>query len=114
MPFEEYKNLYEREDFDPKNYPIAYIYRGIKIHSDCELGEEDLKQLEKRARSLWNVPTNIYVNADGEFFEVGYEVREQAFERIRRITGYLVGTLDRFNDGKRAEEAERVKHRVNQ
>ncbi|MCL2756596.1 MAG: anaerobic ribonucleoside triphosphate reductase [Coriobacteriia bacterium] len=32
------------------------------------------------------------------------------FERIRRITGYLVGTLDRFNDGKRAEEAERVKH----
>lgn len=32
------------------------------------------------------------------------------FERIRRITGYLVGTLDRFNDAKRAEESERVKH----
>lgn len=32
------------------------------------------------------------------------------FERIRRITGYLVGTLDRFNDAKRAEERERVKH----
>ena len=34
------------------------------------------------------------------------------FERIRRITGYLVGTLDRFNNAKRAEEKERVKHNV--
>ena len=32
------------------------------------------------------------------------------FERIRRITGYLVGTLDRFNDGEKAEEHDRVKH----
>lgn len=32
------------------------------------------------------------------------------FERIRRITGYLVGTVDRFNDAKRAEESDRVKH----
>ena len=32
------------------------------------------------------------------------------FQRIRRITGYLVGTLDRFNDAKRAEEHDRVKH----
>ena len=35
-----------------------------------------------------------------------------AFERVRRITGYLVGTLDRFNNGKRAEEHDRVKHSV--
>ena len=34
------------------------------------------------------------------------------FERIRRITGYLVGTLDRFNNAKRAEVSERVKHVV--
>lgn len=34
------------------------------------------------------------------------------FDRIRRITGYLVGTLDRFNNAKRAEESERVKHRL--
>ena len=32
------------------------------------------------------------------------------FERIRRITGYLVGTVDRFNNGKKAEEHDRVKH----
>ena len=34
------------------------------------------------------------------------------FERIRRITGYLVGTLDRFNNAKQAEEHDRVKHSV--
>ena len=45
------------------------------------------------------------------------EVREEklvgegvGFERIRRITGYLVGTIDRFNNGKKAEERDRVKH----
>lgn len=32
------------------------------------------------------------------------------FERIRRITGYLVGTMDKCNDAKRAEERDRVKH----
>ncbi len=32
------------------------------------------------------------------------------FERIRRITGYLVGTVDRFNNAKQAEEHDRVKH----
>ncbi|MCH3973295.1 MAG: hypothetical protein LKE53_11170 [Oscillospiraceae bacterium] len=32
------------------------------------------------------------------------------FDRIRRITGYLVGTMDRWNDAKRAEERDRVKH----
>ena len=42
--------------------------------------------------------------ADGK---VGEGVK---FERIRRITGYLVGTLDRFNNAKRAEERDRVKH----
>jgi len=34
------------------------------------------------------------------------------FERVRRITGYLVGTMDRWNDAKRAEEQDRVKHSV--
>ena len=36
----------------------------------------------------------------------------ERFERIRRITGYLTGTLDKWNDAKRAEERDRVKHAV--
>ena len=39
--------------------------------------------------------------------KVGKNVK---FERIRRITGYLVGTLDKWNDAKRKEERDRVKH----
>ncbi len=39
--------------------------------------------------------------------QVGKDV---GFERIRRITGYLVGTMDKWNDAKKAEENERVKH----
>ncbi|MCQ2443944.1 MAG: nrdD protein [Mailhella sp.] len=45
--------------------------------------------------------------ADADQILIGSNVK---FERIRRITGYLVGTLDRFNNGKAAEERERVKH----
>ena len=41
--------------------------------------------------------------------QVGEDVK---FERIRRITGYLVGTLDRFNDAKRSEVNDRVKHGI--
>lgn len=41
--------------------------------------------------------------------EIGKGVK---FERIRRITGYLVGTLDRFNNAKRAEVEDRVKHDI--
>ncbi len=40
----------------------------------------------------------------------GREEDDVKFERIRRITGYLVGTLDRFNDAKKSEERDRVKH----
>ena len=34
------------------------------------------------------------------------------FERIRRITGYLVGTMERWNNAKKAEERDRVKHNL--
>ena len=40
------------------------------------------------------------------------ETLASPFERIRRITGYLVGTLDRFNNAKRSEEHDRVKHQI--
>jgi len=46
---------------------------------------------------------------DKKITEVGAGVK---FERIRRITGYLVGTTDRFNNAKRAEEKDRVKHNL--
>lgn len=55
----------------------------------------------------------LNINVNGDFVDLGYSFyNDVPFERIRRITGYLVGTLDRFNDGKRAEEKDRVKHDV--
>lgn len=42
--------------------------------------------------------------------ENGQAGENVGFDRIRRITGYLVGTTDRFNNAKRAEEKDRVKH----
>jgi len=49
---------------------------------------------------------------DGEDVEITYDLAPMPFDRIRRITGYLVGTMDRWNDAKQAEEHDRVKHSV--
>lgn len=55
---------------------------------------------------------SINFNVDGDFVNVTYDYDSVPFERIRRITGYLVGTVDRFNDAKRSEVEDRVKHTV--
>lgn len=57
--------------------------------------------------SCLGIACRTFPGGDAMEKTVGQGVR---FERIRRITGYLVGGLDRFNDAKRAEEKDRVKH----
>jgi ribonucleoside-triphosphate reductase len=58
-------------------------------------------------------PSSDYIDKGGTMkpdttkIKLGDGVR---FERIRRITGYLVGSLDRWNNAKKAEEKDRVKH----
>ena len=77
--------------------------------SDCivnvtggELPAAEIENYKKRAvEKFGEMPRQI---------ELGYHLASERFDRIRRITGYLVGTLDRFNDAKRAEEHDRVKH----
>ena len=70
---------------------IAYIAR-IKEQSQEEVTTLDISLAD-----------------DGQVI-LDYQLRPQKFERIRRITGYLVGTIDRWNNAKRAEESDRVKH----
>lgn len=53
---------------------------------------------------------SLRIEPDGEYVNLSYELEPVPFERIRRITGYLVGTMDRWNNAKRAEERDRVKH----
>ena len=55
---------------------------------------------------------SITFKIDGEFVDISYNYDVIPFDRIRRITGYLVGTLDRFNDAKRQEESQRIKHNI--
>lgn len=54
----------------------------------------------------------LELELDGDFVNIKYSLEPISFQRIRRITGYLVGTLDRFNSAKRAEVDDRVKHTV--
>ena len=77
-----------------------------------EFTAEELEAYIARAHELYpGVPIeSINIAFDGEYADITYNFAAVKFERIRRITGYLVGTLDRFNDAKRAEEHDRVKH----
>lgn len=54
--------------------------------------------------------TALTVELDGEFVNLKMTFNPVHFERIRRITGYLVGTMDRWNNAKVNEESDRVKH----
>ena len=76
------------------------------------LEQEEIQQYINRANEKFpnKKIKGIDLHVDGEYVEIRYHIEPEEFHRIRRITGYLVGTLDRFNNAKRAEESERVKH----
>ncbi len=78
---------------------------GTLSEKEIEIYVSDLK--EANPDKLFKT---IEFTVDGEYVDVNYTYDNVPFERIRRITGYLVGTVDRFNDGKRAEVEDRVKH----
>ena len=53
---------------------------------------------------------SITVTEDGDDAKIEWTAHHTKFERVHRITGYLVGTIDRWNDAKQAEEHDRLKH----
>ena len=76
-----------------------------------EISEKEQQAYVDRGYQMYdNRPEGIDIAVDGDYVNLAYTVRQAPFERIRRITGYLVGTMDRWNDAKRAEEKDRVKH----
>ncbi len=77
------------------------------------LPQEEIEAYIAHAREKYGrEPLGMDIRVDGEYVDIDYDFGSVPFHRIRRITGYLVGTLDRFNDGKRAEEHDRVKHNL--
>ena len=77
-----------------------------------EMSQAEINSYIERAQKLYPEKTiqTIDLKIDGDFVDVDYHFADVPFQRIRRITGYLVGTLDRFNDAKRAEVRDQVKH----
>lgn len=79
-----------------------------------EMSQREKDAYLRRAKEKYpdKVISSMDIKLDGDYADITYHWETVPFERIRRITGYLVGTLDRFNNGKRAEEADRVKHGI--
>lgn len=78
------------------------------------LSQEEIEAYKKHARKKYpnDYIDELILTLDGDHVNMEIHKHAKPFDRIRRITGYLVGTLDRFNNGKRAEERDRVKHGV--
>ena len=77
------------------------------------LDQNEINAYIARATEKYGVkPQKIEINVCGDEVELDYYFEQRPFHRIRRITGYLVGTMDRWGNSKRAEEHDRVKHGV--
>lgn len=115
-----YRNPNDAENFDIKRFvkslnkyakvsekevkeALAEFDQYETMHVSC-LVEVGMKLIGEKADKK---TVKEYFDEHAEYFDEG------KFERLRRITGYLVGTLDRWNDAKKAEEHARVKHSVN-
>ena len=84
----------------------------IKVIGTITEEEKEKCIREIKAKNPSKEITSLEIEANGEYLDCHYHFREADFERIRRITGYLVGTLDRFNNAKKAEVNDRVKHKT--
>lgn len=115
-----YKNPEDAENFDLKRF-IKSLSKYAKI-SEKET-KEALAEFDQYETMHVSCLVEVGMKLIGEkagdeamkeyFTEHEMWFDEGKFERLRRITGYLVGTLDRWNDAKKAEEKARVKHCVN-
>ena len=99
------------------------VLRGDRAQTHTEISEVKFRQLSgkeidayiaRATEKFGREPLKMDITVCGDEVELHYEFEKKPFHRIRRITGYLVGTLDRFNNGKRDEERDRVKHGVGQ
>jgi len=89
---------------------------GVEVTVDGvnNVSTEEVMHYIDHVRQETNEPLSrlaISAAADGRVI-LNYELCPPKFERIRRITGYLVGTIDRWNNAKQYEEHDRVKHGV--
>ena len=97
---------------DPSEMAVQYKSIPVKVHN----GRMSEKEISATVDSFMKKhPDKVFKSfsfsiVDKDHLDVTYTFDSANAERIRRITGYLVGTLELFNNAKRAEERDRVKH----
>lgn len=98
--------------YDNSNLTITFIPDEDK----ARYSEEEIKAYVQRGRDKYgNALKGITLKTvpeDADSVDIFYDVKHVPFTRLRRITGYLVGDMNRWNDAKRKEEHDRVKHGV--
>lgn len=89
---------------------------GVTIHNPYNIPEEIVQAaiaMMEQEEGRMVVEISIRRTENPDEYGITPVFERVPFQRIRRITGYLVGTLDRFNNAKRAEVEDRVKHTTN-
>lgn len=80
-----------------------------RLITSVDLNADDRRRIEE----VWPEEADeCRVVVEDGFLCARFLKTHERFERIRRITGYLTGTLDKWNNAKRAEERDRVRHAV--
>ena len=85
---------------------------GIYVTYPAEMQRSEAAEYVARQKEKHPDLCRLDISLDGEFANLRSVTQKFPFDRIRRITGYLVGGMDKWNNAKRAEEADRVKHSV--
>ncbi len=85
---------------------------GYAHADDQRVSDQEIRAYIDRgnAQHPHSAVTGLVLDVDGQDVGIHYDLAPAPFDRIRRITGYLVGTMDRWNDAKSTEEHDRVKH----
>lgn len=119
------KNIVYRNPNDLQNFDLAKFVKSLGKYAKITKQETEDALQEFASYDTLHVSCLVEVGtklinqkagakaAEAYFNDHAKHLDEGRFERLRRITGYLVGTLDRWNDAKKAEEHARVKHSVN-
>ena len=87
---------------------------SVKNADISTIPQEEIDAYKKYVREKYpdEIIDEIILEFEGDDVKIETHKHSIPFNRIRRITGYLVGSLERFNNGKRAEEHDRVKHTI--
>lgn len=114
-----YFNQADAEKFDYDRFKKSLNDYAKVPDADIKAALKTLDQYENLHVSRLVETGTFLIAKDGnekaakKYYDAHDQYFGDKFERLRRITGYLVGTLDRWNDGKKAEEKARVKHSIN-